>query len=94
MRFFGKKKKQEKKKQRKKTKKKNKYLKSRTTEKSPCVKNAIYSKTSMTRPIVRLPWKIRTRFLSPYEILPVAQENKYLGKFCYFIMKLYVVCTR
>ena len=31
-------------------------------------------------------------FLSPYEILPVAQENKYLGKFSYFIMKLYVVC--
>ena len=29
--------------------------------------------------------------LSPYEILPLAQENKYLGKFCYFIMKLYVV---
>ena len=32
-------------------------------------------------------------FLSPYEILPVAKENKYLGKFSYFIMKLYVVCT-
>ena len=32
-------------------------------------------------------------FLSPYEILPLAQENKYLGKFSYFIMKLYVVCT-
>ena len=32
-------------------------------------------------------------FLSPYEILPIAQENKYLGKFLYFIMKLYVVCT-
>ena len=30
-------------------------------------------------------------FLSPYEILPTAQENKYLGKFSYFIMKLYVV---
>ena len=28
-------------------------------------------------------------FLSPYEILPLAQENKYLGKFSYFIMKLY-----
>ena len=25
-------------------------------------------------------------FLSPYEILPLAQENKYLGKFSYFIM--------
>ena len=32
-------------------------------------------------------------FLSPYEILPLTQENKYLGKFSYFIMKLYVVCT-
>ena len=32
-------------------------------------------------------------FLSPYEILPLAQENKYLGKFSYFIVKLYVVCT-
>ena len=31
-------------------------------------------------------------FLSPYEILPTAQENKYLSKFSYFIMKLYVVC--
>ena len=25
--------------------------------------------------------------------LPIAQENKYLGIFSYFIMKLYVVCT-
>ena len=32
-------------------------------------------------------------FLSRYEILPLAQENKYLGIFSYFIMKLYVVCT-
>ena len=32
-------------------------------------------------------------FLSPYEILPIAEEYKYLGKFYYFIMKLYVVCT-
>ena len=32
-------------------------------------------------------------FLSPYEILPIAQENKYLRKYCYFIVKLYVVCT-
>ena len=30
-------------------------------------------------------------FLSPYKILPKAQETKYLGKFSYFIMKLYVV---
>ena len=32
-------------------------------------------------------------FLSPYEILRIAQENKYLRKFSYFITKLYVVCT-
>ena len=35
-------------------------------------------------------------FFSPYKILPVAQENKYLGfffVFSYFIMELYVVCT-
>ena len=32
-------------------------------------------------------------FLSPYEILLIAQENKYFGKFSYFIMKLYVVCS-
>ena len=32
-------------------------------------------------------------FLSPYEILPIAQENKYLRKFSYFIVNLYVVCT-
>ena len=32
-------------------------------------------------------------FFSPYEILPTAQENKYLGKFSHFIIKLYVMCT-
>ena len=32
-------------------------------------------------------------FLSPYEFLPIAQENKYLRKFSYFIVKLYVVYT-
>ena len=32
-------------------------------------------------------------FMSPYEIFPLAQENKYLGTFSYFIMKLYVACT-
>ena len=31
-------------------------------------------------------------FLSTYEILPIAQENKYLGKFPFFIIKLYAVC--
>ena len=30
-------------------------------------------------------------FFSPYKILPIAQENKYLGIFCYFIIELYVV---
>ena len=32
-------------------------------------------------------------FLIPYEILPRAQENKYLEKFSYIIMKLYGVCS-
>ena len=32
-------------------------------------------------------------FFSHYKILPIAQENKYLGIFSYFIMELYVVCT-
>ena len=32
-------------------------------------------------------------FLSPFEILPMAKENKYLRNFFYFIVKLYVVCT-
>ena len=31
--------------------------------------------------------------LSPYEILLIALEHKYLRKFSYFIMELYVVCT-
>ena len=31
--------------------------------------------------------------LSPYEILPIDQENKYLRRLSYFVMKLYVVCT-
>ena len=31
-------------------------------------------------------------FLSPYEILPIFQENKYLRKFSNFIMKLYIAC--
>ena len=32
-------------------------------------------------------------FFSPYKILPIAQQNKYLGIFSYFIMELYVECT-
>ena len=31
--------------------------------------------------------------LSRYEILSIAQENKYFGTFTYFITKFYVVCT-
>ena len=34
-----------------------------------------------------------TSFFSPYKILPIAQENKYLGILSYFIMELYVECT-
>ena len=30
-------------------------------------------------------------FFSPYKILPIAQENKYLGIFSYFILEMYVV---
>ena len=44
-------------------------------------------------PMTRLPWLIQTFFLSPFAILLIAQENKYLRKFSYFIMKLYVVRT-
>ena len=33
-------------------------------------------------------------FFSPYKILPIAQENKYLEIFSYFIMELYVVCSQ
>ena len=32
-------------------------------------------------------------FLSPQEILLLAQESKYLETNSYFVMKLYVVCT-
>ena len=32
-------------------------------------------------------------FFSPYEAPTIAQENKYLGKFSYFIIDLYVECT-
>ena len=32
-------------------------------------------------------------FFSPYKILPIGQENKYLGTFSDFIMELYVVFT-
>ena len=32
-------------------------------------------------------------FFSPFEILPMAPENKYLKKFSFFIIKSYAVCT-
>ena len=51
----------------------------------------IYSRTSIARtPMARLPWLIRTCFWVPRNLF---QENKYLGKFCHFIMKLYVEGT-
>ena len=34
--------------------------------------------------MARLPWMIWTLFFSPYKILPIAQENKYLGIFFFF----------
>ena len=44
---------------------------------------AYYSRTSIAlTPMARLPWLIRTRFFSPYKILPIAKENKYLVFFC------------
>ena len=54
----------------------------------------IYSIPSVARTrMAGLPWMIRTLFFSPYKILPVVQEKKYLGMSSYFIMELYVVCT-
>ena len=55
------------------------------------------NKTLYKYPHIR-PSKTRTMadsnlFLSPYEILPIAPSNKYISRFSYFIMKLYVVCT-
>ena len=58
------------------------------------VTSLMYSRTSIARTSkYHLPRLIRTCFLSPYEIFPIAQANKYLEKFSYFIMNLYVVCT-
>ena len=39
--------------------------------------------------MARLPWMIRT-FFSPYKILPIAQENEYLGIF--FLFYHVIVC--
>ena len=45
--------------------------------------------------MVRLPEQIRTRkFLTYYDCLQIAQENKYFKEiFSYVIMKMYVVCS-
>ena len=51
-----------------------------------------YSITSMARTrMARLPWIIRTLFFSPYKILPIAQENKYLG-ISFFLFYHGIVC--
>ena len=43
---------------------------------------SVYNGTSIARTLMsRLSWLIRTRFLSPYEILPIAQEKKILRDF-------------
>ena len=56
-----------------------------------------YSETSMTRtPMACLPWMVRTSFLSPYEILPIAQENKYIICIKGFFLLLFsheIVCV-
>ena len=36
--------------------------------------------------MARLPWMIRTRLQSLPKILPIAQENKYLGVFVFIIL--------
>ena len=43
--------------------------------------------------MARLTMAYLSLFLSPNEIPPIAQENKYLWIFSYFTMKLYIVCT-
>ena len=54
----------------------------------------LYSITSMAQTrMTRLSWMIQTLVFSPYKILPIAQENKYLMIFSYSIMELYVMCT-
>ena len=55
---------------------------------------SVYNGTSIARTLMsRLSWLIRTRFLRPYEILPIAQEKKILRDFFFLIKKFYVVCT-
>ena len=57
------------------------------------LKNITYSRTSIARMPPLFTMANSNSFLSPYEILSIAQENKYLGKLSYFIMTLYVVFT-
>ena len=38
-------------------------------------------------------WDDSSSVLSPYDILLIAQEDKYFGKFSYIIMKFYAVCS-
>ena len=44
--------------------------------------------------MARLPWMIQTLFFSPYKILPIAQENKYLGIFLFYFILFHhgIVC--
>ena len=53
----------------------------------------VQSNSDSSNTVGFLPWLIRTHVLSPYKTLSIAQENKYTGKFSYFIKKLYVECT-
>ena len=53
----------------------------------------IHSQTSIARTDGSFTMANSNSFLSPYKILPISQVNKYFGKFSYFIMKLYDVCT-
>ena len=56
--------------------------------------HSLYSRTSIDwTPVGLFTIADLNSFLSPYKVLPIAQENKCLGKFSYFIVKLYVECT-
>ena len=74
-------------------------LKATCTEKSPLsrgyisLKSQIQSNLNSSNTDGSFTMANSNSFLSPYKILRLAQEDKYLGKFFYFIMKLYVVCT-
>ena len=55
--------------------------------------HAIQSNLNSTNIDGSIPMDNSNLFLSPYEILPTTQENRYVGNCSYFIMKLYVVFT-